>query len=64
MKKFSKEYQVWEWSDGGYQLTEFDTLEEAVLSQKYTDNWYVTKAFGMYESCKVINLEKKVDLDV
>lgn len=43
MKKLTKQYQVWKYSDYGYHLEEFDTLEECLTSEKWTDDWYVTK---------------------
>jgi hypothetical protein len=58
MKKFTKRFQVWEKGDQGYSLTEFDSLEEAVLDQKYTSDWYVTEAFGKYgETVKLMNYD-------
>lgn len=44
MKDLNKKYQVWAYnSDGGYSLYEYDTLDECIMSTKYTDNWYITK---------------------
>jgi|CXWK01.1.fsa_nt_gi hypothetical protein len=59
MKKFTKRFQVWERSEGTYYtLKEFDSLEEAVLDQKYTDDWYVTEAFDKYgENVKIVNYD-------
>jgi len=38
-----KEYQLWIYMDGGYQLTEYDYLEEVLLAEKHSCDWYVTK---------------------
>lgn len=43
MKSLDKQYQLWTYSDYGYHLEEFDTLQEILLAPKHTDDWYVTK---------------------
>lgn len=43
MKKFTKRYQLWIYSDGGYNFTEFETIEEALIADKYSGNWYITE---------------------
>ncbi|WP_350151288.1 hypothetical protein [Nitrosomonas sp.] len=40
-----KEYILWTYSDGGYHPTEYDTLEECLLADKYGD-WYVTRSIN------------------
>ena len=42
MKKLTKQYQVWTSDSGSWNLTEVDTLEEALTMQKYSD-YYITK---------------------
>jgi hypothetical protein len=44
MKTFTKQYQLWI-SNGnyGYTFTEHDTIIEAILAEKYTSDWYITK---------------------
>ncbi|MDD5407085.1 MAG: hypothetical protein PHE73_09130 [Sulfurovaceae bacterium] len=44
MNKLTKQYQVWI-LDGcsGYNLTEYDTLQEALEAVKYTNDYYITK---------------------
>lgn len=44
MQKPSKRYILWIYSDGGYQPTEYDTVEEALLADKYGSAWYLTEA--------------------
>ncbi len=39
-----KKYQLWTYSDGGYHLKEFDTLEAAMEEDKYGSNFYITKS--------------------
>lgn len=46
MKNFEKKYQLWTLGDSGYLFTEFDTLQECIEAQKYSD-WYVTKRVQM-----------------
>ena len=43
MNKLTKQYQLWIFSDGGYHLTECDTLIDCINETKYTDDWYITK---------------------
>jgi len=43
MDKFEKEYQLWTYNDGGYTFKEFDTLEELLLAERYTTQFYITK---------------------
>lgn len=42
MKKFTKKYQLWSYADNGYTFTEYDSLEEIVAAEKYSE-WYITK---------------------
>ena len=44
MNKPTKEYILWVYGDGGYHPTEYDTVEEALLAEKYTIDWYLTKS--------------------
>ena len=58
MKKFTKKFQVWAHGGDAYSLSEFDTIEEAVLSQKYTEDWYLTTVFAKYgERLEVQNFD-------
>lgn len=41
MKTFSKKFILATYSDGGYQLEEFDNLNDAVLKEHYTGEWAV-----------------------
>jgi hypothetical protein len=43
MNKITKQYQLWTFSDGGYHLTEFDSIEDCINETKYTNDWYITK---------------------
>lgn len=45
MKKLIKKYQLWTYSDGGYNLNEFDTIEECIedVTEHFTNDWYITK---------------------
>lgn len=43
MKKLEKQYQLWIRCDYGYTLNEFNSLEECLLAEKYTNDWYITK---------------------
>lgn len=55
MNKLKKQYQVWTYSEGSaYSVTEYDTLAEAVLADKYGDNYYITKRvdFEIHENNK------------
>lgn len=47
MNKFKKKYQVWARSDYKYLFQEFDTLEECIACEKYTEDWYITKRVDM-----------------
>ncbi len=59
MKHFTKGYQLWQRNEGGYSLTEFDELEDAVLADKLTSDWYVTKAISAnYDNVTFNNLIK------
>lgn len=42
-EKNAKKYQLWTYSDGGYGLKEFDTLDEALEEDKYGSAFYITK---------------------
>ena len=53
MKKFTKQYQRWNYADGQYSPVEFDTLEDAMLSESYDDNWYITKKIDIVISEKI-----------
>jgi len=44
MKKFTKKYQLWTYADYGYNFTEYDTLEEALTAERYTSDFYITRA--------------------
>ena len=44
MQKPTKRYILWTYSDGGYQPTEYDTVEEALLADKYGAAWYLTES--------------------
>jgi hypothetical protein len=47
MIKPIKRYILWEKSDGPYYFpTEFDSVEEALIRQKFTDDWYLTEALN------------------
>ncbi len=50
MKEFTKKYQRWNYADGQYSPTEFDTLQEAMLAESFSDNWYITKKVDIYIS--------------
>lgn len=39
-----KKYILWLYSDGGYHPTEFDTVEEALLAERYTSDFYITES--------------------
>lgn len=43
MKELTKQYQLWTYMDGGYQLTEYDTIEKCLLADKYSYQWFITK---------------------
>lgn len=43
MKKFTKPYQLWQSADDNYYFVEYDSLEEAVLADKYGSDWYITQ---------------------
>lgn len=44
MQKPTKKYILWTYSDGGYHPTEFDTVEEALIADKYGSAWYLTES--------------------
>ena len=46
MQKPTKRYILWIYSDGGYQPTEYDTLEEALLAEKFSSAWYLTETIN------------------
>ena len=46
MKKPTKRYILWTYSDGGYSPTEYDELEEALTVEKYTHDYYITEAIN------------------
>jgi hypothetical protein len=43
MKQFTQKYQVWIYTDNAYNFTEYDSLQEAILSSK-SGEWYLTKS--------------------
>ena len=44
MKKFTKRYQLWTRSEGNYYaFTEYETIEECLLADKYAVDWYITE---------------------
>ena len=44
MKKLSQKYQFWWWSDGGYNLEEFDDLNEVIglIESNPSSQWHIT----------------------
>lgn len=45
MNLFTKPFQIWQNNGNGqFVFTEFDTLEEALLADKFSSEWYVTTA--------------------
>ena len=44
MKLPTKKYILWLYSDGGYHPTEYDTVEEVLLAEKYTSDFYITES--------------------
>lgn len=58
MNQFTKKYQLWESCGNSlYDLTEYDTLDEAILAHKNTMDWYITEAIE-YETIRISNYEK------
>ena len=41
MQTFTKKYILATYSDGGYQLKEFDSVSEAVLEDHYSSDWCI-----------------------
>lgn len=44
MKKFTKKYQIWTYADNAYTPTEYDTIEECLLHDRYTADFYITQS--------------------
>lgn len=61
MKKPTKEYILWIYGDGGYHPTEYDTVEEALLAERYTTDWYLTEAVNDIYAGTRFNPPKKDD---
>jgi len=44
MEKLEKKYQLWQYNEcENYTFDGFDTIEEAMLAPKYTQEWFITK---------------------
>ena len=47
MVKPTKKYILWLWNGGGgYMPNEYDTVQEVLLADKFTSDWYITKSIN------------------
>lgn len=58
MNKPTKKYILWVYSDSGYHPTEFDTVEEALLAEKYTRDFYITESINRISAISGFNKPK------
>lgn len=63
MKRPRKRYILWVHAENGtYSPTEYDTVEEALISTKYSEDWYITEAINQISYVST-NFTKPLDDD-